>query len=101
MWQWNDGTMELYHYGVKGMRWGIRRNRSTTGKKGRSDTRYEHRPVSKEQSSILDPELLRQQHKRRIKRVIFTIALIDAMNGGEVSKELIRAGKAAVDSVWQ
>lgn len=51
MWQWHDNTMELYHYGVKGMRWGVRRNRS--------------------------------------------------MNGGEVSKELIRAGKAAVDSVWQ
>ena len=67
MWQWHDNTMELYHYGVKGMRWGVRRNRSTTGKKGRSDTRYEHRPASKEQSSILDPELLRQQHKRRIK----------------------------------
>ncbi len=103
MWQWNDGTCELYHYGVKGMKWGVRRNRSMIGKpaakKGRSDTRYEHRPASKEQSSILDPELLRQQHKKRIKRVIFTIALIDAMNGGEVSKELIRAGKAAVDSV--
>lgn len=101
MWQWTDGACELYHYGVKGMKWGVRRNRSTTGKKGRSDTRYEHRPASKEQSSILDPELLRQQHKRRIKRVIFTIALIDAMNGGEVSKELISAGKAAVDSMWR
>lgn len=101
MWQWTDGACELYHYGVKGMKWGVRRNRSTTGKKGRSGTRYEHRPASKEQSSILDPELLRQQHKRRIKRVIFTIALIDAMNGGEVSKELISAGKAAVDSMWR
>ena len=25
MWQWNDGTMELYHYGVKGMKWGVRK----------------------------------------------------------------------------
>ena len=25
MWRWNDGTMELYHYGVKGMKWGVRR----------------------------------------------------------------------------
>lgn len=25
MWQWNDGTGELYHYGVKGMKWGVRK----------------------------------------------------------------------------
>lgn len=32
MWQWTDGTEELYHYGVKGMKWGVRRQRNTTGK---------------------------------------------------------------------
>lgn len=25
MWRWNNGTGELYHYGVKGMKWGVRK----------------------------------------------------------------------------
>ena len=29
MWQYNDN--ELYHYGVKGMKWGIRKDRSSGG----------------------------------------------------------------------
>mgnify|MGYP003239732623 CR=1 FL=1 len=24
MWQWTDGTCELYRYGVKGMKWVVR-----------------------------------------------------------------------------
>lgn len=31
MWRWNDGTMELYHYGVKGMKWGVRKKRILNG----------------------------------------------------------------------
>lgn len=29
-WCWNDGT-ELYHHGIKGMKWGVRRYQNPDG----------------------------------------------------------------------
>ena len=36
MWQWNDGSMELYHYGIKGMKWGVRKSRAKAAKSTKS-----------------------------------------------------------------
>lgn len=31
MWQWNNSGMEIYHWGIKGMKWGVRRYQNKDG----------------------------------------------------------------------
>lgn len=31
MWQWNNSGMEIYHWGIKGMKWGVRRYKNKDG----------------------------------------------------------------------
>ena len=35
MWQWNNGICELYHYGVKGMKWGVHKAKVPPQKKNK------------------------------------------------------------------
>lgn len=55
MWHWTDGTCELYHYGVKGMKWGIRRTPAQLG----------HKPYTeKRECATINVSVLRRAIKR-------------------------------------
>lgn len=59
-WDWDDQpevstntpVNQLYHYGIPGMRWGIRNKRESIGKKGLSKTGTEKPPVPKAEDFI-------------------------------------------------
>lgn len=48
MWAYNNSAPDIYHYGVKGMKWGIRRTPAQLGHKGSAKHRD---PVSRRQYS--------------------------------------------------
>lgn len=51
----NDNSYELYHYGVKGMKWGIRKS-YTTAKKGYNTAKESDKAYRKKLSNIADNE---------------------------------------------
>lgn len=39
MWQWNNSGMEIYHWGIKGMKWGVHRAKAYQAKSNRARSR--------------------------------------------------------------
>lgn len=83
MWQWTDGTGELYHYGVKGMKWGVRRYQNRDGTL--TALGKEQRKIAKSQKSAIIKETV-EGHKG-LPRIYKPNAVVDHLDrNGKIDK---------------
>ncbi len=65
MWQWNDGTGELYHYGVKGMKWGVRKARLQGSISGMIRRKKQSLSKPRQNSTVVDAYKTERKRQRR------------------------------------
>lgn len=80
MWQWNNSGMEIYHWGIKGMKWGVRRYQNADGSltdagKRRYSTDVAANAKKKKdnrlpEESLNDPNRWVKEDRERTKRVV-------------------------------
>ena len=68
MWQYNH-TDELYHYGVKGMKWGVRRNSKAYQKMERRVTKFGERWERRAEGAKNLGKRIVNRNVRRVKRI--------------------------------
>ena len=65
MWQWTDGSMELYHYGIKGMKWGVRKSRAKAAKSTKSRAKANGSTKSRKKTSQKNDILTVYKNERK------------------------------------
>lgn len=89
---------ELYHYGVLGMKWGVRRARSgSSSKTGKKQSAYEHEDYSQTHSkksvkSMSDAELRRRLNRLQMEKQYKDIQPRTINKGKKYVNTFIKAG---------
>lgn len=96
---------ELYHHGVKGMKWGVRKKRPTSGH-GKSTTAHktvakafdgDKKSISKASDDELNTYLKRMELE---KRVLSLQKEMTALTTSPAAPKKVSAGKKFVSSLW-
>lgn len=99
MWQWNDGTMELYHYGVKGMKWGVRKARlmSKNGRISKLKSKA-HSQFNNQQSPAKKDHTVMDAYKAERKRQRKYLATKRAVQvGRSIANQYLQSRNATLD----
>jgi hypothetical protein len=89
------GEKYIQHYGIKGMRWGVRRTAAQLGRAGKKSSRQAQRDASKEAKTLSDSEL-----KARINRLQMEKQYSDLVKQQvERDRTAMEEGAAAVGNI--
>lgn len=110
MWQWRNNNTELYHYGILGMKWGVRRFQNPDGTLTRAGKRRYTEPGKNNTHVNAEPEInskkgLSDKQKRALKiGATVAVAALAAYGGYKLYQSgkldsLISAGKHKVTGI--
>lgn len=94
----------LEHYGVKGMRWGVRHDRKRSSSSGRKkqvkDIKKKAKTASKYRSTLSDAELDRRVSRLEREKKLRTLTESEVSPGKTAAKKLLSKYGAQVASVF-
>ena len=96
MWNYTNPN-ELYHYGVLGMKWGVRRNRSNTSSSSKSKRTtihddYKEAHSKKSVKSMSDSELRTRINRIQMEQQYIKLKTYNVNRGKEYVNKIIKTG---------